>query len=114
MEYRKLINFGNTSLVVSIPKEWTTLHKLKKGDFIYIEQAPESITLFPKEKDEKREEKEYTIDVDGVPLETIKRRAITAYIENYDSILFTGKSILKKSQEIRDILIKNFIAMEIV
>ena len=114
MEYRKLINFGNTSLVVSIPKEWTTLHKLKKGDFVYLDKAPESITLFPREKDEKREEREYTIDVDGAVIETVKRRAITAYIDNYDSILFTGKNLIKKSQEIRDILTKNFIAMEIV
>ncbi|MEK6962949.1 MAG: phosphate uptake regulator PhoU [Nanoarchaeota archaeon] len=114
MEYRKLINFGNTSLVVTIPKEWVTLHKLKKGDFIYLEQGPDSITLFPKEKEEVKIEREYTIEVDGAVMETVKRRAITAYINNYDSILFTGKSIIKKSQEIRDILTKNFIAMEIV
>ena len=38
MEFRKLISFGKTSFVMSLPKGWVVKNKLKKGDLIALEE----------------------------------------------------------------------------
>ena len=42
---RKLVQHGNTSLTVSIPKKWTDKFHLKKGDEIEIDEQGDSIIL---------------------------------------------------------------------
>ena len=61
MEYRKLISFGKSSFVVSIPKPWINKQNLKKGDVLYFEETEENLILSAKEK-ETDEEKKTTIN----------------------------------------------------
>ena len=37
MGYRKLIGFGDSSFVVSLPKDWVNKHGLKKGDGLIVD-----------------------------------------------------------------------------
>ncbi|MBS3134491.1 AbrB/MazE/SpoVT family DNA-binding domain-containing protein, partial [Candidatus Woesearchaeota archaeon] len=49
MEHRNLIKFGNSSFVISLPKDWIDRNKLKKGDAIFIEQnGSENLIIIPK------------------------------------------------------------------
>ncbi|MBW2977328.1 hypothetical protein KY331_00635 [Candidatus Woesearchaeota archaeon] len=48
MEFRKLISFGKTSFVMSIPKTWIVKNKLQKGDLIGLEEKEGNLLLSPK------------------------------------------------------------------
>lgn len=114
MEYRKLISFGKSSFVVSLPKSWVVQNKLKKGDLISFDELGNSLQLFPREAHENNEEeKEFTIAVDGKNLEQIQREVIPAYINNYKTIILRGKELKEKAVEINKI-IQNLIALEIM
>ena len=45
MEFRKLISFGKSSYVVSLPKAWVVQQKLKKGDLIAVDEAGPKLIL---------------------------------------------------------------------
>ena len=41
-EFRKLMAFGNSSYVVSVPKAWVEKNRLKKGDVLVVDERPTS------------------------------------------------------------------------
>ncbi|MBI2136461.1 AbrB/MazE/SpoVT family DNA-binding domain-containing protein, partial [Candidatus Woesearchaeota archaeon] len=43
---RKLVQHGNTSLTVSLPKKWTDKFNLKKGDEIEIVEKDDKLFLY--------------------------------------------------------------------
>lgn len=47
MDFRKLIAFGKTSFVMSIPKAWVIKNKLKKGNLIAVEEKEGNLMLSP-------------------------------------------------------------------
>ncbi len=51
MEYRKLISFGKSSFVVSLPKSWVTQNKMKKGDLVYFEDSGVNLLINTRKKD---------------------------------------------------------------
>jgi phosphate uptake regulator len=112
MEYRKLISFGKSSFVVSIPKPWINKQNLKKGDVLYFEETEENLILSAKEK-ETDEEKKTTINIDGKTISQIQREITPAYIKNFKRITIIGKEIKDKAKDIEPI-IQNMIALEIM
>ena len=48
MTYRKIIGFGGSSFVVSLPKEWINKYGLKKGDVVNIEEESDMLRILPK------------------------------------------------------------------
>ena len=66
IEFRKLIKFGDSSFVVSVPMNWIKRNSLKKGDTIYLEENGEGeLILNPKLKEYKKEITEKIIDANG-------------------------------------------------
>lgn len=112
MEYRKLISFGKSSFVVSLPKTWVTKQKLKKGDVLHFQDQGPNLILMPKEKEDE-EEKSITIKVDGKTARQIQRELIPAYMNNFKVITFIGKEIKDKAKDIEPI-VQNLIALEIM
>jgi len=45
MEIRKLIQSGQSSLVVSLPQKWVETNNLKKGDQIYIDRSDNKLVI---------------------------------------------------------------------
>ena len=45
MGYRKLIGFGDSSFVVSLPKDWINKHGLKKGDGLMLDVENDAIKI---------------------------------------------------------------------
>lgn len=113
MEYRKLISFGKSSFVISLPKSWIRQNKMKKGDLVYLEDSGFSLILSKREEEKNNEEKEKVIVVDGKPATLIAREVSAAYITNYRQIIFKGKELKSKIQELQAI-IQNLIALEIM
>lgn len=113
MEYRKLISFGKSSFVVSLPKSWVTQNKLKKGELINIEESGPSLVLNKKDNEKVNEEKEKIILVDGKPISQVGRELSSAYIRNYRQITFKGKETRTKIKGLQS-LIQSHIALEIM
>lgn len=113
MEYRRLISFGKSSFVVSLPKEWIGQNNLKKGDLIYLQESGPNLLLSKKESDEKIEEREKIIYVDGKSAYTIGREVCSTYIQNYPRIVLRGKEIKNKVKELQNI-VQSLIALEIM
>ena len=50
-EPRKLIKFGSSSHIISIPQKWIQSNSLKKGDMIFLTESNENeLILSPKNK----------------------------------------------------------------
>jgi antitoxin component of MazEF toxin-antitoxin module len=73
MEFRKLINFGKTSHVVSIPKAWLLKNKLNKGDTVSLQEVDGNLLLSPNTGQAKKEPKEIVINVDNKDKSQIQR-----------------------------------------
>ncbi|MCX6707490.1 MAG: AbrB/MazE/SpoVT family DNA-binding domain-containing protein [Candidatus Woesearchaeota archaeon] len=92
METRKIISFGNSSYVVSLPKDWVVDNKLKKGDSINMENRDGSIVINTLENSERKiEPKPIVIEIEGKGMDMIKTEIISAYLNNYDIIEVKGK-----------------------
>ncbi len=113
MEYRKLISFGKSSFVISLPKAWIRQNKIEKGDLIYLEESGTNIILSKTDQTKVSEDKKIIINVDGKTLTTIKRELVSAYILNNRTIVFKGKETKTKLKELQS-LVQNLIALEIM
>jgi len=113
METRKIIKFGNSSYVVSIPKAWADENKLKKGDFIFLEKNGNGeLVLIPKEKVDDEKGQEATINVEDKDIKTIEQEIRATYLNSYNTINIVG-DLSKKTNLIKKML-DSFIALEIV
>jgi phosphate uptake regulator len=114
-EPRRLIKFGNSSFIVSLPKEWITKNNLKKGDLLYIrENEDNQIVVLPKErKNFAEEERKIEISITDKDIDSIKREITAAYIANYKLITITGKEMKENSSQIKEIL-QPLTGMEII
>jgi phosphate uptake regulator len=115
MEYRKLIKFGNSSYVISLPKTWMQKNNLNKGDLVYFaENGNNELVLTPNNvKGQRVKLQETTVNIDGKSFNDIKRELVSAYIRNVHQITIEGKNLDKKVREIREYM-SNLMALEIV
>ncbi len=106
MEFRKIINFGNSSYVISLPKDWITTNKLNKGDAVALEKnGANQLLIFPKPADDKpKSVKVANINVNNKSIYEIKREIVSAYLDNNSSIAIVGDNISPMSESIRDII----------
>lgn len=114
METRKLIKFGNSSYVISLPGKWIKSNNLNKGDLIYCKENGQKELLLSSEiKKEVYEEKEIVVRIDGKTERDLAREIVSAYINNFKTVRMIGKEIEGKATKIIGI-IHNLIALEIV
>lgn len=113
MEYRKLISFGKSSYVVSLPKSWIVQNKLKKGDLIYMEEKGSNILLGKEDHQKDNEEKTKLINIDGKSLPRITREVNSSYILNYKTITIKGRELKDKIKDLQQVF-QNLIALEIM
>lgn len=110
VEYRKIIAFGKSSYVVSLPKSWITKNKLEKGDIIGVKDESSHLILTPKLNDVEGEEKSLIIDLSKYENLTfdskfaIRRLIISSYINGYSVLRFKGKNLNQFVDIIRDSL----------
>src|SRR3989344_1490978 len=101
MEKRKLIKFGSSSHVLSIPNYWLKKHKLKKGDLLYFEENKNGeLILFPELVGEESLKK-ITIKAENKSLERLGREVLSAYINNFNVIIIIGSNLNAIMKDIR-------------
>jgi len=114
MEYRKLIKFGNSSHVISLPKDWLDRQGIKKGDVIYFEENENGdMIISSKEYKDTDEGKNLKINIDGLSDKEIQLEIVSGYIKEFRKIILKGNEIKNKATEIRKIL-HELIGIEII
>lgn len=112
MDYRKLVKFGKSSFVISLPKEWLVKNKLKKGSIIYVEQQPRELRIFTEETPVE-EKRDITIETGNKKIGEIRKEIIAAYLNNYSRINIMGPNLKENLQKIRNVL-HGLVAVEAV
>ena len=112
LESRKLIKFGQSSYVVSIPKDWIRRNNLKKGDSLFLEDYPNKLVFNPSGYQVK-ELKKAVVDIDNKLMPFIQTELTTIYLSGYDIIEIRGDTIEERAEKIKEIL-KNFAGIELM
>lgn len=113
MEHRKIIEFGKSSHVVSLPKKWLEQQKLSKGDILHIDENGSKLIIHSTDLSAKPKKRTICMDVTDMSLKEIKIRLVSAYVQNYNEITFTSKELKSKSKLIRD-MVHDMMALEVV
>ncbi len=114
METRKLIKFGNSSHVLSIPHKWLKENNLNKGDIVYVSRNGNGeLVIAPEKKEVKKELKVKNLNIDGKDIRRIQRELTSIYLNDYNIIKIHGKELEEKMISIRP-LIHDLLALEIL
>jgi len=98
VESRKIIKFGVSSYVVTIPYDWMRKNNLKKGKELNLSRTENSLVLSVKRD---FEEKRAKINIDKKPLKLFNRELISNYLKNYKYIEIVGTDIFDKIDKIK-------------
>lgn len=86
MESRKLISFGSSSYVVTLPKSWIEKNKLNKGNSIYVDERSDELVISPNDSEQNKKAKEIQIDATNKSIERVRTELVSAYLNNCDLI----------------------------
>lgn len=100
MENRKVMLLGRSSLVVSLPKDWTDLNNVNQGDELSLEvQGDQSLLVYPTiEEEEDRSNMTLYIDADEDKT-SIARSIIACYLNGYSHIKLISRKIFSTPQQ---------------
>ena len=105
MEYRKLIKFGGSSYIITMPNSWLKKNKLNKGDTLFLEEnGNNELIISTAVKSTEDGEKQIVIDATNKQIDLLAREITFAYINNYKIIKIIGKGVNERAREIREIL----------
>jgi len=114
MEYRKLIKFGNSSHVISIPKDWIKRNNMSKGDIVYFEESDKGdIVISAKNPEEREQKKIVNIKIDKLSTKELELEIVASYMKEFNTIIISGEEIKEREAEIREIL-KRLVAIEVI
>jgi phosphate uptake regulator len=113
MDFRKIIEFGKSSYVVSLPKVWLKEKNLAKGDVVYLAEESSRLVLYPAKNDSNSELKKVTIDVTNMSNKEIRLQVISKYIRNFNEITLMSKNMKSKAKDVRSI-VHDLMALEVV
>ena len=112
MDVRKIVSFGNSSFVISLPKAWVIKNSLKKGDTVAIEERNSELIVYARDKS-KKEQSSTRIECESKSINELKTMIYAAYVNNYGSISLAGTNIKNNSAELKKI-IHGLVGMEVV
>jgi phosphate uptake regulator len=110
MDVRRLVSFGNSSFVISLPKAWVTKNGLKKGDMLRIEERPYELIITSRDEGKKKIS-ESIINCEGKGLPELKTEIIAAYVNNSNLIKLNNTKTL--GSQLKQI-IHGLVGMEVI
>ncbi len=112
VETRKLQLIGGSSFMVTLPKEWVLLNKLKQGDEIILQVQDKNIIVYPKKKG--KEIISTTVKLPKADKEFIEKFLYSLYMLGLDEIILEFDDLPGDLiDEISDI-VHTLIGMEII
>jgi len=113
MDYRKIIQFGKTSFVISLPKQWVRKNNLAKGDLINLVQEKDDLVVCPRERKKNREPTSVVVNTETKELPEIRAEIVSAYLANHDVITVKGRNLADFSIDVKNI-VRNLTGFEMV
>ena len=104
MEFRKVISFGKSSYVVSLPKAWIEKNNIQKGDSLILEEGTYSIMLKARENAMPIIPQKKVIEIEKKDMSRIRSEIIAAYLGSYDIIKIIGDNLNTHTKNIKEIL----------
>ncbi|MBW2993525.1 AbrB/MazE/SpoVT family DNA-binding domain-containing protein [Candidatus Woesearchaeota archaeon] len=92
MDFRKIIAFGKTSYVISIPKTWIKKNNLKKGDMVGLSENENNMIISPGTDKTNASYEEKEINLDNLDRSSIVFAVRSAYRKGYDKVKLTFKN----------------------
>ncbi len=112
MGFRKIIGFGGSSFVVSLPKEWIDSNGLKKGDTLTLEAEGNTVKLSPISTQSISDSRDINLEFDG-DIRKLKSQLIHAYIDSYNTINIIGKNLFNYLDDVKAVL-EGLVALGII
>lgn len=113
IDFRKLIGFGKSSLVVSLPKGWLHENGLAKGDLVYIQPDKDELVVSAKERRTSPEPRRAIINAEGKSLRKIESEIVSAYLNNADIWEIRGSNLRNDGHQVKEVL-QNLAGMEVL
>ncbi len=113
MESRKIIAFGSSSFVISLPKAWINQNKLKKGDVVQLDDKKTELLVYPTRIQKDEEPKHTVILTDDKDLDYIRTKIVSSYLNGYGLIDIKGSRLEQDAPHIKTIL-RNLTGLEII
>lgn len=112
-EQRKLVAFGKSSFIISLPKKWINENNLKKGDHIVVEEGETDLILRTSQKEKQETQRKTIIDTKEKNLASIRAEIVGAYLNGVDIIEILSNDLETRLPEIKEIL-RNLSGLEIM
>lgn len=91
MEQRKAIEFGTSSLCITLPHTWVKKHQVNKGDVINVQETLRStLELFPTTT-KTDATSDVTINIGNKSSDEITQRILASYLNGYTEITLLGE-----------------------
>ena len=119
-ERRKVQFTGGSTFIVSLPKKWIAQNQLKRGSFLKVRQEEDGLLVMAPAELKTPERKIDEASILVAPedsTESLARKAVSAYLAGYNSILMKGsqdKITAKQRHEIKAFVRRMFVGTEIV
>ncbi|MBS3128035.1 phosphate uptake regulator PhoU [Candidatus Woesearchaeota archaeon] len=104
MDVRKIIRFGKSSFVISLPKSWLKKHNLQKGDLLTLEEGTHQLVIKAREHATPLVLEKKVIQANGKEISRIRSEIIAAYLAGYDIIKIIGMNLKPHAKEIKETL----------
>jgi phosphate uptake regulator len=93
------MSLGKSSMVISLPKDWMEMNRLKKGDSVsYAIQRDRALIVYPSNQN-KNEPQEITIDIGKDDDETlITQKILGAFLNGYSGIKLLSEKVFTVPQ----------------
>ena len=115
---RKIQFTGGATYIISLPKKWIEVNQLKKGSYIKLREEEDGLlTIVPPEAIVQGKLTKATIKMlASDDIELVKRKIISLYLANYNSILIKSETQFSTKQryEIRNFVRRLLVGTEIV
>ena len=115
---RKIQLSGGSTYIISLPKNWIEELKIKVGENITIvKNSNQSLTLFPREQDDKKKTTAVIYSSQKDSGESVKRKIIAVYLAGYKIIQIKTKGMKissEHSRSVRELIRLSMIGTEIV
>lgn len=85
MEFRKLISFGKSSFILSLPKGWVEKSNLKKGDSLAVDEKGKDLVISPGSGSEEKSE-EVEVDITNLDRSSLIYVIRALYRRGFDII----------------------------
>ena len=94
---RKIIKFGKSSHVMTLPNSWILKHSLNPGDRLHVLSDGGTLVVLPQVKPQ-----ELSIEICcDIPFKIFNKTLVSFYLKNYSRIVIKGKNLFDQLEQIK-------------